>query len=322
MRATPLLALLIALLGADTAVCAPSPPSPVQAPAQIQIRDVTIADGRIYRLRISVPSVPPPAGGFPVLYVLDGNAWFEMADVLARAKVEEYGPLVVVGIGYPSADPFDDRRLNDLTPTPPAEPQLYGQGARVGGADAFVEVVTARAPAQVAQVVKIDPSRRAIFGHSLGGLFVLHLMFTHPDAFDSYVAASPSIWWNRPFMAAERSAAHFGCPPPRALLTAGGRESELGPMDETWLRSLFASQPKLFPGKTVEQGLQDLQRKLIDNRMAGNAKDMAGALRAQGLEAGYVLFEGEDHMSVVPPALNRALRFIAGTRAKRQTACR
>ncbi len=39
--------------------------------------------------------------------------------------------------------------------------------------------------------------RRAalIWGHSYGGLCVLHAALTRPDAYHAFVAASPSLWW-------------------------------------------------------------------------------------------------------------------------------
>src|SRR5690606_6559257 len=48
--------------------------------------------------------------------------------------------------------------------------------------------------------VPIDESRQTLYGHSYGGLFVLHALRTQPGAFQRYVAASPSLWWNAPFV--------------------------------------------------------------------------------------------------------------------------
>ena len=43
---------------------------------------------------------------------------------------------------------------------------------------------------------KIDRPRQTPIGHSLGGLFTLSTMFNRPQSFQTYVALSPSIWWN------------------------------------------------------------------------------------------------------------------------------
>ena len=36
----------------------------------------------------------------------------------------------------------------------------------------------------------------AIVGESLAGLFALETFFYEPDLFDTYIAISPSLWWN------------------------------------------------------------------------------------------------------------------------------
>lgn len=47
----------------------------------------------------------------------------------------------------------------------------------------------------VEAVLPIDPDRQSLFGHSFGGLFVLYSLFTRPSAFTTWIAASPSIYW-------------------------------------------------------------------------------------------------------------------------------
>ena len=37
---------------------------------------------------------------------------------------------------------------------------------------------------------------RILVGHSLGGLFALYALGTHPDLFRIVVALSPPMWWN------------------------------------------------------------------------------------------------------------------------------
>lgn len=270
------------------------------------------ASGRPFRLDLAIPEGPSPAGGFPLLVVLDGNAWFGVAASLAEARAEELGPLVVAGIGYPGEDRFDSRRLNDLTPWPPQTPLDGPQtGLAVGGADAFAEALLGRLLPQVAATAPIAPGRRAIFGHSLGGLFVLHLLFSRPGAFAAHVAASPSIWWDRARLIGEAEAARFPAAPPRVLLTAGELEEQLSPADIAYFRKTYAADPKAYGGRTLEQVIEEARARLIGYRMPGNAREMAGRLRAHGLDADFVEFPGETHASSAPVALNRALGFTA-----------
>jgi hypothetical protein len=36
-------------------------------------------EGLEYRILVSAPNLPPPPGGFPTIYVQDGNEWFDVA---------------------------------------------------------------------------------------------------------------------------------------------------------------------------------------------------------------------------------------------------
>ncbi|MBA3545973.1 MAG: alpha/beta hydrolase [Nannocystis sp.] len=49
----------------------------------------------------------------------------------------------------------------------------------------------------------------AIVGESLGGLFALETFFVEPDLFDTYIAISPSLWWNS-LALAKTAAARLG----------------------------------------------------------------------------------------------------------------
>lgn len=75
-----------------------------------------------YQVEVSVPDAPRPPGGYPVLFVLDGNARFallrEARDTLTYKGAEGSGlPLVIVGVGYPEVARFDrERRWRDFTP--------------------------------------------------------------------------------------------------------------------------------------------------------------------------------------------------------------
>src|SRR3546814_5939847 len=72
-----------------------------------------------------------------------------------------------------------------------------------------------------------------LYGHSLGGLFALHMLYTRPGAFRTIIAASPSIWWDNQAILAEerawRTRVEQGAAPTRGtrlLLIAGEREEE------------------------------------------------------------------------------------------------
>ena len=84
------------------------------------------AAGAPYRIVVATPAGAASAKGYPVIYVVDGNAWTGIISEIIRTNIE-FGlksavePAVVVGIGYPIGNAFDmTRRTLDLTsPVPP-----------------------------------------------------------------------------------------------------------------------------------------------------------------------------------------------------------
>jgi len=242
--------------------------------------------GAEYRLLLAVPPEPAPPGGFPVLILVDGDALFPTALSAARLQaarpgVTGVGPAVILGIGYPGAAPFDaERRRLDLLPTD-------------GGADRFLDLIAGEILAQVERLVPIDRARLSLAGHSFGGLFALHALFARPGLFRSHVAGSPSIWWQE-----------------RAILET--RERFLNsPAAASPLRLLIAV------GGDEQSGDEhhDPQRaeRLRMARMLDNAAEMAGALTASGRVAcEHVVFAGENHISVLPAMLSRAVAFTLG----------
>jgi hypothetical protein len=200
--------------------------------------------GEPYFIMVSRPTGPPPDEGFPVLYVLDGNAYFaafaearrvlagELTNPFARPDI---GNSIVVGVGYPATEwPFDVRRLYDFTPPMMDNPTPYQ--ARLakfpsGGQDEFISFLVDRLRPELVRRYSIDPHRQALFGHSLGGLFALHVLYTRPGAFSALIAASPAQAWNQQAILAEErefagrlSQGKIEGPVSRILLLAGEDE--------------------------------------------------------------------------------------------------
>jgi hypothetical protein len=268
-------------------------------------------EGLEYRLSISQPAGPPPPAGFPVVYVLDGNAWSGIAAEIARLDELEVGPAVIVGIGYPTDALLDNaRRAYDLTPPGPAPPEAAG--LKTGGADVFLRFIEETVKPAVGMACKVDPARQSLFGHSLGGLFVVHTLLRRPGAFASYIAASPAIWWSDGIVLQPETAfeAHIDQHPKiRVLLTAGEYERDLDPAGEAKLRRIAAANPQLLKGKTVDAVIAGIRADMKRSRMIENARALAERLAAHGLPAQFVMFAGEDHNSEGVAALNRGIPF-------------
>ncbi|MBP2300748.1 alpha/beta hydrolase [Azospirillum picis] len=248
---------------------------------------------RPYSVFAAWPETPPPPDGYPVLYLLDGNSVFGTATEAMRV-VGGHGaavgiaPAVVVAVGYPTERAFEQtRRARDYTP--PAE----GAPPGTGGADAFLAFLEDQVKPEVERRFRIDRSRQTLFGHSFGGLFVLYALFSRCGAFQRYVAASPSVWWQD-----------------RAVLSFERRFTEALP-PEAATRSLLVTvgenELSAPPGEPADPARDERRRKA---RMVENARDLAERLRAlapRGPAVTFVSFPGETHGSVIPAAVSRAV---------------
>lgn len=161
-------------------------------------RQYDSADGeRHYRVWTAVPDKAPPAAGYPVLYMLDGNAVMDKLNDAFLQQLSAGSPPVIVAIGYQTTLPFDTAaRAWDYTPPLKTHEPRAGKTAlpprKTGGNDLFRQLLSETMVPQTEANLKIDPRQRAIWGHSYGGLFVLDAWRNH-SLFRIYYSASPSL---------------------------------------------------------------------------------------------------------------------------------
>lgn len=273
--------------------------SQVLVPGAQQLDVRASSTGHRYRVFLSVPPGPAPEAGHPVLYVLDGNAAFPVAAFLSRAaarysEVSGQKAPVVVGIGYPVNTDFDfDARRRDYT-VGATQPEL---ATSEGGADRFLDFIEKDLKPLIAAKQPVDAKRQAIFGHSFGGLFVLRALFTRPEAFSTYLASSPSIWWNGRRVLNELPALQDlrqkldGRPLPRVQVSVGALEDDppKGKYSAEKL-AMHASRPMVSEARSVSARLK--------------------ALPGWADQVVYHELAGEDHGMVWLPALSRGLQFF------------
>jgi len=311
-------------------------PSEVLVPFSRRIDFTSKVNGVSYTLFVALPLAPPPKEGYPVVYVLDGADNFGSATDAARGDVD----VVVVGILYPIDDAdFIAKTLNtpkrasgevsipeieqailirrtfDLTP-PTSEASISAEKAimkaekipgssdiKAGGVDAFLKVIETEIKPRIHALVKVDAGDEALYGHSLGGLAVLRALFTEPTAFRTFIAASPSIWWdNKAVLEGEAGFTKkvlAGAVAPRVLITVGGLEQHTPAV--------------LLPGMGLKQ--EEVDARVKKDRMVDNAVELGQRLSALkgalGYEVKTVIFADETHDSVEQAAVSRGVYFAA-----------
>lgn len=261
--------------------------------------DLRSRSGIDYRIFVAGPKGDVPAEGAPVIYLTDGNGHFPIVLAAAQRQVRDELPCVVVGIGYATDDPKELRQLRAFDLTPETSQEWAKANARpfsdlkTGGQDQFLEFIESELKPIVERKFKIDRQRQTLFGHSFGGLFVLHVLFTRPESFQNYVAASPSIWWNNESIVQEQVQFQqkYGDQKiaVRLLLTVG--QLEQPPANE---RPATSARPGP-PGRAVDS-------------IKAMAESLTSA-RLEGLVVVTRVFVDEHHGSVILPAASRGVRF-------------
>lgn len=241
-----------------------------------------------YKIYVAKPKEPAPPSGYPIIYVLDGNAFFRTFQEVIRVqsrRPDKTGiiPAIIVGIGYPVEEDFPSiYRFYDFTPPSSSVNLPLRPGGKpwpkTGGAELFLNFIEKQLKPQLHKQFHLDAKRQTIFGHSLGGLFALDVLFTKTDAFQTYIVSSPSIWWNN-----------------QCILEKEQQFVSRLNNNEVDAKVFFAvgSLEKDYMIKDVTE----LSKRLSD-------------FNHTGLQVEFHEAEGENHISVVTATLSRALRFV------------
>lgn len=139
---------------------------------------------------------------YPVLYLLDGPAYFQATTGIVRhlgeegAAVERIPELIVVAIRN-IRTPQKATRTRDMTPSHmTAGP--YAENS--GGAAAFRTFIADELIPQIDSHFRTQKSR-ILVGHSLAGLFTLDTLIERPELFDAYLVIDPTASWDDEILA-------------------------------------------------------------------------------------------------------------------------
>ena len=232
-----------------------------------------------YDIKTYIPKEQVPADGFPVYYVLDGLSYFDFVKDGIRlqhlnAVKTGVSSAIVVGICHKEEEMRPKRFIDFTAPTKNLIIPDHAKGKLpdgYGGAEKFYQFINQELMPIIKAQYPVNCEHQTLFGHSLGGYFALWCLFTHSTKFLNYIAISPSIWWNGQELL--NMAKHFIANERknRIFIAVGGREGF----------------------------------------MVNDATTMASLLADCGLITESYVAPDENHASVVPTVLSRALRFCS-----------
>ncbi len=256
---------------------------------------------RQYEVWIDLPgSYGKSTKKMPVLFVTDANYAFPLIRSIRNrlgANGQNIEDFVIVGLSYAKGHtPINSRSL-DYTPTDvlarPKKPGESYSGAAYGGSAVYIEYLRQQVIPFVLKNYQVYPTRKVFVGHSYGGLLGAELLLRYPDSFDSYIISSPSLWFDQ-----------------KHLMKLVEARSQQSPAIHATALLYAAEFEQIKPGARYSKEVDivaDLlkfeQRLKASTTPAVNAKTNA----PQGLHIKSRIIADEDHLSVFPSMISRAL---------------
>jgi predicted alpha/beta superfamily hydrolase len=225
----------------------------VAVSAAAQNADRLLLDSKIMgETRTVVVRVPASyqtgARRYPVIYLTDGDAHVghtaATADFLAReGRMPEVILVVVVNTD----------RTRDLTPT-----KDVNRPGETGGADRFLDFFEKELIPSIEKRYRTQQFR-VFAGHSLGGLFALHALFTRPELFDAWIAVSPSLQWDDRYLfrRANDFFASKKVPATTLIVTTGDEGDDSRTAFDDFKRLINKRAPKTFDALFVHLADED-----------------------------------------------------------------
>jgi len=219
-------------------------------------------------------------GGYPVIYLLDGDANFN-AIVSITEFMSNAGlcpPMIVVGILHPY-------RMTDLTfGTDKETPGIVGRGEK------FILYLEKELMPYIESKYPTAPNKIFI-GHSVGGLSVVNTLIHHPNLFDAYVSLDGALWWNNQQIVTD------------AKLILANENYKRKTLFMALANRMERGMDTLAVQKDTTEGTELIRSNLEFIRYVSNNK--SNQLRFQ-----HKFYENDDHSSVRLIGEYDALRFI------------
>ena len=249
------------------------------------------SNGRHYEVWVELPpSYGKTEKKFPVLFVSDANYAFPLIRSIRNrlgAGGQNIEDFVIVGLSYAKEDNPTDSRSLDYTPT-----DILAKGKKrskhltakaYGGAALYAQYLRQQVIPFVLNNYKVDPKRKLFVGHSYGGLLGAQILLTQPDTFDTYILSSPSLWFDDKTMF-------------RLEQQYAAKHKDL----QAKVQLYAAEFEQVKPGKRYASRVNIVEDTLQFEK----------ALKSRhypGLQIQSQIIADEDHLSVFPSMISRAL---------------
>lgn len=134
---------------------------------------------------------------YPTMYITDSLTNFPIVSTGNLMQGLSYNPpmpeVITVGVDFIEIDGVRDFKRADYYT--PVEINDEDFGLVGGKANQYIDFLKYELQPFIQSAFAVDTEKEVFGGHSLGGLLSLYVLFTQPDLFDGYVAASPSVYW-------------------------------------------------------------------------------------------------------------------------------
>jgi predicted alpha/beta superfamily hydrolase len=251
-----------------TAAAQASPSTPIPSrDERFGIRSAVLGEDREIWVHL-----PPDANGgerFDVVYVLDAHALFPITSGETDFRVRMQVPPKVVVVGITSRS--SQGRGRDFTPV--VDTTRRDVFPETGKADQFIRFLETELFPVIAERYPVT-SHRILVGHSLAGLFAVHLFASRPELFEGYVAISPTLPWEHESVFPSVTSRLRDLPGGRSLYVSVGNE---------------------------ERGYQ---------RSIDRLETLLRNSAPRGLRWKLERYPHYDHTAVVPPSVHAGLTFI------------
>jgi predicted alpha/beta superfamily hydrolase len=198
---------------------------------------------------------------FPTLYITDGAENFFIATAMVNflSRTRQIPRMIVIGI--PNVN-----RMRDLSPS------VINGTTDPGGGENFLTFLKEELMPYVDKTYRTS-TYKILFGHSLGGVFASYTLFTRPELFNAFIAASPYLMYDNGFVINEA---------------------------ETKINNLSHFERQLF----ITLGNEPAYHESL-NKFTSFLEDNATSLRWD-----YQIFNDENHGSIPVISMLKGLKFI------------